>query len=75
LHYSSHAIIGKGIDNVLGEPAYIGISVSVFAFIRVACGRGRETDKTMHAVAFLAALCLFAAVIFFLTPNLGGSMG
>jgi steroid 5-alpha reductase family enzyme len=67
--------VSKGIDNALGEPFLISFSVPVAAIIRVIFGRGSEVDPAWPAAIVLAALCLTAALIFFLTPNLGGSLG
>jgi hypothetical protein len=65
----------KGISNAFNEPVYIGLAVPVVALIRVLGGRGREADERMLAAILLLALCGVAAIVFFVTPNLGGTFG
>ena len=65
----------KGISNGFVEPIVVGLAVPAAALFRVKLARGSEGDKAVFAVIVLASLCVAAGIIYFVAPNLGGSLG
>jgi ABC-type phosphate transport system permease subunit len=66
----------KGIENfIFGEPSFVALAIVLAVLIRVITGRGRDADERAWAAALLTIQCVAAMIIFFVTPNLGGSMG
>ena len=60
----------KGIGNVLfGEPVLLGLAIPL------AGGRGCDADERVRAAIVLVGLCGVGPLVFFVTPNLGGSLG
>jgi hypothetical protein len=57
----------KSLAN-LGEPVYISFAMPVLALLRVAIGT--KITERVYAVAFISALCVVAAAVFFLVPFL-----
>lgn len=64
----------KGLDNLI-ESFYLGLGIPLVALIRAVVGRGCTTYERGFAGALLLLLCGLAAAIYFLIPDLGGSIG
>lgn len=62
----------KDLGNGLSEPIYFGLAIPVAVLIRAVFGQGRETDERVFASILLLALCVFAAIVYFVTPYIGG---
>lgn len=59
------------MDNVT-ELFFLGLAIPVAAIVRVAAGT--RVDQTVCAVRLLGLLCLVAATVYFVTPNLGWTL-
>jgi hypothetical protein len=55
----------KSLAN-LGEPVYVSFAMPVLALLRIVIGR--RLSETACATSLIAALCVVAAVIFFMVP-------
>ena len=58
----------KGLGNLILEPSCIGLAILFAALLRVALGR--QCDETRLAVGLLTALCLLAALVYYLLPEI-----
>jgi hypothetical protein len=65
----------KGIGNAFVEPIMVALTIPVAAIVRATGGKGDKEGEKVFAAVLLAALCLVAAIIFVVTPNLGGNLG
>lgn len=61
----------KGWGN-LAEPFYFSIGIPVAALLRVAIGK--SVNESACAAGLIAVLCVVAAIVHFVTPNLGGHL-
>jgi hypothetical protein len=61
----------KGWGN-LAEPFYFNIGIPVAALLRVAIGK--SVRESACAAVLIALLCVVAAIVHFVTPNLGGHL-
>ena len=57
------------------EPLFFALAVPLAALIRVIGGRANKGDERMLAGALLGGQCFLAVLVYFLTPNLGGTLG